>query len=128
MKIKDIVNREHVTLTNCEHEPIHIPGQIQPHGFLMGLTEDRKVDFCSGNISWFVSVAHTDALGKKFGDVFGEQAEQLLFEYIDRDKIKDVFPLEIELLGKFFQINIHKSNNVYVLEAEFQFAGKEIGS
>lgn len=35
MNIKDIVNRDLVTLTNCEHEPIHIPGSIQPHGFLI---------------------------------------------------------------------------------------------
>ena len=25
----------HVDLTNCEREPIHIPGQIQPHGLLL---------------------------------------------------------------------------------------------
>jgi len=33
MKIKDIINRDLVTLTNCDQEPIHIPGKIQPHGF-----------------------------------------------------------------------------------------------
>jgi light-regulated signal transduction histidine kinase (bacteriophytochrome) len=46
MKIKDIVNRDLVNLTNCEHEPIHIPGSIQPHGFLLGLkTGDLSIDF-----------------------------------------------------------------------------------
>ncbi len=125
MKIKDIVNRDLITLTNCEHEPIHIPGKIQPHGFLIGLTSKGKIDFCTANISWYVSIAHTEALGKKFGDVFGTKAEKQIFEYINNDKIRDVFPLEIDLLGKFFQISIHKSFDIYVLEAEFQFAGKE---
>ncbi|GGF05662.1 ATP-binding protein [Flavobacterium limi] len=125
MKIKDIVNRDLVTLTNCEHEPIHIPGKIQPHGFLIGLTSEGKIDFCTANISWYVSVTHTETLGKKFGDVFGTEAEKQIFEYINKDKNKDVFPLEIDLLGKFFQISIHKSFDIYVLEAEFQFAGKE---
>ena len=106
MKIKDIVNRDLVTLTNCEHEPIHIPGKIQPHGFLIGLTSEGKIDFCTANISWYVSVTHTEALGKKIGDVFGTEAEKQIFEYINKDKNKDVFPLEIDLLGKFFQISI----------------------
>jgi chemotaxis family two-component system sensor kinase Cph1 len=125
MKIKDIVNRDIVTLTNCEHEPIHIPGKIQPHGFLIGITSEGKIDFCTTNISWYVSLTHTDVLGKKISEIFGSTAEKQIFEYINKDENQDVFPLEIDLLGKFFQISIHKSFDIYVLEAEFQFAGKE---
>lgn len=29
-----------VDLTNCDREPIHIPGAIQPIGFLVALTAD----------------------------------------------------------------------------------------
>ena len=29
--------RDTVDLTNCDVEPIHIPGSIQPHGCLFGL-------------------------------------------------------------------------------------------
>ncbi|WP_281234019.1 ATP-binding protein [Flavobacterium gelatinilyticum] len=125
MKIKDIVNRDIVNLTNCEHEPIHIPGKIQPHGFLIGVTADWKIDFCTQNISSFVNVTHTDALGKSFASVFGSDEEKQIIEYINEDKIQDVFPLEIELLGKLFQISIHKSHDNYVLEAEPQFPDKE---
>jgi len=125
MKIKDIVNREIVTLTNCEHEPIHIPGQIQPHGFLLGITSEWKIEYCTNNISSFVSVSHTEVLGKQLADVFGKKAEQLILEYISEDKIQDVFPLEIALLGKLFQIGIHKSFDIYILEAETLFSDKE---
>ncbi|PWB27381.1 ATP-binding protein [Flavobacterium sp. HTF] len=124
MKIKDIVNRDIVTLTNCEHEPIHVPGKIQPHGFLIGLTPDRKIDFCTENISGFVSITHAETLGKNFADVFGSEAEQQIFEYIGEDN-KDVFPLEIDLLGNLFQISIHRSFDIYILEAEFKFTGRE---
>ncbi|MGH1397470.1 MAG: hypothetical protein ACRAVC_26045, partial [Trichormus sp.] len=27
----------HVDLTNCDKEPIHIPGYIQPHGVILAL-------------------------------------------------------------------------------------------
>jgi two-component system, chemotaxis family, sensor kinase Cph1 len=126
MKIKDIVNRDIVTLTNCEHEPIHIPGKIQPHGFLIGLTLNSKIDFCTANIAEFVAVNFTEALGKSFAEVFGLKAEQQLFEYINEDKIQDAFPLEIDLQGKLFQISIHRSFDIYVLEAEPLFSREKL--
>lgn len=125
MKIKDIVNRNNVTLTNCEHEPIHVPGKIQPHGFLIGLDLNKKIDFCTENISLFVSVLHIEVLGKSFADVFGLKAEQQIYNYINKDKAQDVFPLEIDLLGKVFQVSIHKSFDIYILEAEPKFGGRE---
>ncbi|WET02435.1 ATP-binding protein [Flavobacterium sp. YJ01] len=121
MKIKDIINRDLVTLTNCDQEPIHIPGKIQPHGFLIGLTDDWIIDFCTSNISSYIDVSHKQALGEKFETVFGGRAQEQIFNYINSDTVQDVFPLEIELLHKNFQVNIHKSNDIYVLEAEEQF-------
>lgn len=121
MKIKDIVNRDLVTLTNCDQEPIHIPGMIQPHGFLMGLTNDWIIDYCTSNISSFIDLSYTQALGNKFETVFGNQAQEKIFNYINSDTVQDVFPLEIELMNKKFQVNIHKSGDIYVLEAEAQF-------
>jgi light-regulated signal transduction histidine kinase (bacteriophytochrome) len=121
MKFKDIVNRDLVTLTNCDQEPIHIPGQIQPHGFLIGLTNDWIIDYCTSNISSFIPLSHTQALGNKFAAVFGTQAQERIFSYINSDTVQDVFPLEIELLNEKFQVNIHKSDDIYVLEAEPQF-------
>lgn len=125
MNIKDIVNRDLVTLTNCEHEPIHIPGSIQPHGFLIGLDSDLKIDFCTANISLFVDLQHTDILGKNFTAIFGSKQQEQILDYINEDKIQNVFPLEINLLGKSFQVSIHKSYDIYVLEAEPKFADRE---
>lgn len=121
MKIKDIINRDLVTLTNCDQEPIHIPGMIQPHGFLIGVTNEWVIDYCTDNISSFVDVNHTQALGKKFESVFGSTAQENIFNYINSDTVQDVFPLEIELRNKNFQVNIHKSEDTFVLEAEPQF-------
>lgn len=125
MNIKDIVNRDLITLTNCEHEPIHIPGSIQPHGFLIGLDSDLKIDFCTANISLFVDLQHTDILGKNFTAIFGSKQQEQILDYINEDKIQNVFPLEINLLGKSFQVSIHKSHDIYVLEAEPKFADRE---
>jgi len=125
MKIKDIVNRDLVTLTNCEHEPIHIPGSIQPHGFLLGITLDWKIDFCTANISVFLDLIHDQVLGRKFHEVFGMHVQEELYNYLDNTKVRLVFPLEVELMGVSFQITVHNSDNLYVLEAEPQTRGKE---
>lgn len=125
MKIKDIVNRDIVTLTNCEHEPIHIPGKIQPHGFLLGITLQWKIDFCTENVAAYFGISHTQMLGKDFAAVFGVTAENEILAYTNGDEFKDAFPLEIELLGSLFQINIHKSEGIYILEAELLFADQE---
>ncbi|WP_428232368.1 ATP-binding protein [Flavobacterium sp.] len=125
MKIKDIVNRDRVTLTNCEHEPIHIPGSIQPHGFLLGITLDWKIDFCTANIAVFLDLVYDKVLGHKFSEIFGTAAQKQLYDYVHNHKVQIVFPLEIELKGTSFQINIHKKGDVYILEAEPQSNGKE---
>jgi len=125
MKIKDIVNRDLVTLTNCEHEPIHIPGKIQPHGFLLGITLQWKIDFCTENVAAYFDISHIQMLGKDFADVFGSEAKDEILAYTNGDEFRDAFPLEIELLGKLFQINIHKSDGIYILEAELLFVDRE---
>ncbi|KAF1072111.1 MAG: Bacteriophytochrome [Pseudomonas citronellolis] len=45
-----------VTLENCEDEPIHLPGAIQPHGALLALSADGLVLARSENcVEWFGS-------------------------------------------------------------------------
>jgi light-regulated signal transduction histidine kinase (bacteriophytochrome) len=102
-----------------------VPGKIQPHGFLIGLNLDRIIDFCTDNISMFIDVLHTEVLGKSFAEVFGPKAEKQIYDYINEDKVQDVFPLEIDLLGKLFQVSIHRSFDTYILEAEPKFADRE---
>lgn len=119
MKLKDIVNRDIVNLTNCEQEPIHIPGSIQPHGFLLGLKEDTFIiDYCSANIADFISVNHTDVLGHSFDEVFGNEAKNTLLQYISDDRMLSSLLLKITLKENVFLCTVHKSGNTYIVEAE----------
>ncbi|PAM93273.1 histidine kinase [Flavobacterium sp. IR1] len=125
MKIKDIVNRDIVTLTNCENEPIHIPGSIQPHGFLLGLTVDWKIDFVTANTEDFIGLSYTQIIGKGFSEIFGIDAQKNIEKYFLNDESQFVLPIEIDLLEKRYQLAVHRSNDIYVLEAEPQFCEKE---
>ncbi|KDN55939.1 ATP-binding protein [Flavobacterium seoulense] len=115
MKIRDIVNRDIVNLTNCENEPIHIPGSIQPHGLLIGLTKEYKIAFCSENISTYLSFKYAEVLGKDFKDVFGDEN----FDIIKGSSLNaNVLQVKMELEKKMFQCFFHQSNDYYVFEAE----------
>ncbi|AWI25628.1 histidine kinase [Flavobacterium pallidum] len=119
MKIKDIVNRDIVNLTNCEHEPIHIPGSIQPHGFMIALgKEDFKINFCSANSHEFIELSHEQLLGKEFKAVFGDLADGILQEYIRSFASTNTSILKLNLQGQPFQCTLHLSGDNYVLEAE----------
>lgn len=119
MKIKDIVNRDIVNLTNCEQEPIHIPGSIQPHGFLLGLKENSFViDFCSANCNDYISITHSQLLGKGFEEVFGNEAFQQVKEYISNNLMLSSSLLRLTLAGMDFLCTLHNNNGTYILEVE----------
>lgn len=119
MKIKDIVNRDIVNLTNCEFEPIHIPGSIQPHGFLLGINSKTwKIDYCSGNISEYISLEYKEVLDQDFNLLFGEEQQRQVRDYISQDLLLSSTPLKLELIGKSFLCTLHKSDEIYILEAE----------
>ncbi|UZD23457.1 ATP-binding protein [Algoriphagus halophytocola] len=119
MIVKDIVNRDIVNLTNCEQEPIHIPGSIQPHGFLLGLKQESfSIDFCSGNTEEFISQSHTKLLGKTLNEVFGDQVLAKLLDYIADNKMLSSLLLKLNLSDKEFLCTVHKSGTIYILEAE----------
>ena len=68
---RDIVNRDIVNLENCESEPIHIPGSIQPHGFLIAVSADEhRIRFCSGNTKSFIGLGYEDLLGSPLVRIF----------------------------------------------------------
>jgi len=119
MKIKDIVNRDIVNLTNCEQEPIHIPGSIQPHGFLLGLKpESLIIDYCSANTAEYISLFHSQLLGNSFESIFGNEPKLLLEDYITKNLMLSSSLLKLTLAGVDFLCTVHDNGTTYVLEAE----------
>src|SRR5690606_18534026 len=54
-----------VDLTNCDREPIHVPGAIQPHGVLLVLGEPGlEVRQASANAAAFCGVSVDDLAGQ----------------------------------------------------------------
>ncbi len=118
MKIKDIVNRDLVNLTNCEHEPIHIPGSIQPHGFLLSFAEvSGTIDFCSANTAEFTNLRPEDFLNRDIRSVVGIQAEKI-FRYVEDGLMQSSTPLRLEIGENTFSCTVHRSGKSIIVEAE----------
>ncbi|WP_160328149.1 ATP-binding protein [Solirubrum puertoriconensis] len=61
-----------VTLTNCDREPIHIPGSVQPYGFLLCLDEQTKrVVHASANTAPLIGVPAEELLGNGLERLLG---------------------------------------------------------
>ncbi len=119
MNIRDIVNRDIVNLTNCEHEPIHIPGSIQPHGFLLAIEPaSHTIVFCSGNTDQYIGQTPSQLLGKDLETAFGDTVALLFGQYIGQNLILSAAPLQMVFNDMHFLCSIHHNGSVYVLEAE----------
>jgi ferritin-like metal-binding protein YciE len=53
-----------IDLTNCDREPIHIPGKVQEHGVLIAIDKDFKIAYCSENIALLFPVTAAMLLGE----------------------------------------------------------------
>ncbi|EIV96312.1 SpoIIE family protein phosphatase [Frankia sp. QA3] len=81
---------EPVDLTNCDREPIHIPGSIQPHGALLAVRadDDLTVVQVSANAGEALGYEPAAAIGRPLREVFGEAAAKMV-----RDVVRTAFDL-----------------------------------
>lgn len=65
-------DRSQVDLTNCDREPIHIPGTIQPNGAMV-VVDDKTglVQFVSENIGEYLGDTNRDYVGAELSELIG---------------------------------------------------------
>lgn len=118
-------SKEAIDLTNCEKEPIHIPGLIQPHGVLLAVTQDQdnRIVQASLNTNVLLGVSVDTLLGTPMADLVGpEQLALLLERSINAKETADLqyIVIKIEVAGEpedFFCI-IHESEGLMIVELE----------
>jgi len=99
-----------VDLTNCDREPIHIPGSVQQFGFLLTLLSDFTIIIASDNVADYLGAAHTAVLQRPLAEVFSETAVAAIRDYLSgADAVERMFGVELQPGGKRFDIAIHFS-------------------
>lgn len=110
-----------VDLTNCDREPIHILGSIQPVGFLIALTSDWMVARASTNLAAFIGHEPADLFGKPLTAAFSHRAVHDLRNRAAAlrgpDAVERIFACEL-IEGATFDVAIHVAGGQVVIEAE----------
>ncbi|HET9235896.1 MAG TPA: ATP-binding protein [Oligoflexus sp.] len=113
-----------VDLTNCDQEPIHIPGSIQPHGVLVGIKESsRVIELVSNNIFDFFGYSAESILQKDISILFDEPSLKNIFDCLG--SVSDprlCGPLEVKHQNagqsRLMQGILHRSSGLLIIELE----------
>ncbi|TWF49828.1 HWE histidine kinase domain-containing protein [Neorhizobium alkalisoli] len=116
------MNRPTVDLTNCDREPIHLLGAIQPIGFLLSLTLDWIIARASANIAEFIKVDDGDLVGRPLSEIFLPETIHSLRNRLatlrGANAVDKVFDTPLTPRGQPFDIAIHISSGQIVIEAQ----------
>lgn len=115
-----------VDLTNCDIEPIHIPGQIQSHGFLLVIDENFIIRYHSDNISQFIPGITQNILGENVGDIeallgAGYQSgiiKRIISSGLKGKDFERTNPAPVEINGNGYYLIISVSKGYHLLEFE----------
>ncbi|GAA4445394.1 ATP-binding protein [Pontibacter saemangeumensis] len=111
-------NNLKVDLSNCDTEPIHIIGRIQPHGFLVIMDEETlQIEQVSQNTGQFLDLSPTAIVGKSIQEAICRDGEREQLE-VQLTKAKKASPQLLELQGKQYFGFVHRSEKKLVLECE----------
>jgi light-regulated signal transduction histidine kinase (bacteriophytochrome)/CheY-like chemotaxis protein len=112
-----------VDLTNCDREPIHIPGSIQPHGCMLVCDEAAvTIRRHSRNAAAFLGLAEQDLLGRKLEDVIGGTPVHELRNALARSPQSSrpgLMPnVELPKSLRSFDISVHRFRGNAIIEFE----------
>ncbi|WP_407695549.1 HWE histidine kinase domain-containing protein [Sphingomonas psychrotolerans] len=110
-----------VDLTNCDREPIHELGAIQPFGFLLALSTDWLIRRASANIDQFFGVEADELLGGSAIPLFGERAVHTLRNRLAMlrgpDSVERMFGLTLPN-GRRMDFALHMIGDLIIVEGE----------
>jgi light-regulated signal transduction histidine kinase (bacteriophytochrome)/two-component sensor histidine kinase len=111
-----------VDLTNCDREPIHIPGSVQPHGALLAFDpRDMCVLQAGGDSAGLLGAPVMALLGMRAAEVLLPAHQERLQILLDarRSLVRPVFAFTIEHDdGRITDAFVHMSGGLLLLELE----------
>jgi len=114
---------EEVDLTNCDREPIHISGHIQPHGVLLVVREPQlEIVQVSDNTLHLLGFAPESAIGQDLSLLFDRVQLEKLKACLRNENLKTVNPIKlyVERPGKSLEFDciLHRVQEVLMVELE----------
>ncbi|QHS57851.1 GAF domain-containing protein [Mucilaginibacter sp. 14171R-50] len=114
-----------IDLTNCDREPIHIPGKIQSHGFLIVIDGGCIIQYHSENISDYLDDMPAELLGRHVNSIEPLIGKNEPPDFINQlivfgrtNGFEQTNPFNTDIQGKLFHLIISVSADKYLLEFE----------
>ncbi len=118
MILKNLTNTDTLNITNCEAEPIHIPGSIQSFGYLLALNKtDNTIQYCSENCTALFNKPLNQILAKPFSQFFNKEDADSFAAYSAKTEESEK-PFAITIDSQQYHINAFQTNENVVLEIE----------
>ena len=109
-------------LSNCDREPIHQLGTIQPFGALLALTTDWNVAHRSANADAILQPKGSVAIGDRISDHFTAETLALLRqaagEATESGTVQRLFGLDLLGRRRLFDVAVHRSSSLVIVEVE----------
>ena len=123
-------DRAAVDLTDCDREPIHIPGCIQPHGVLLAFVEpELRPVSVSANIEALVGLSPEAVLREPLSARMTSQSFASLGAVLANPDVAAFNPLHIEMLTtagpQAFNGIVHRHDGLTLLELEPRRGGEQ---
>ncbi len=108
-----------VDVTDCDREPIHIPGTIQPFGVLFVLAEPSlTITQVSENVGDHLPFRVEEVLGRPLSTMMDPAAADEVREALGEERWHDMNPLSIGAHGRQFDGIVHRHEGAAILELE----------
>jgi light-regulated signal transduction histidine kinase (bacteriophytochrome) len=111
-----------VDLNNCDQEPIHILGAIQPFGFLLAVSPEWVIARASANSASFIGRSPDQLVGTPLVEVFTAEAVHAIRNRMallrGDDAVERLLGQPLTESGDCFDVAIHISERLIVIEAE----------
>ncbi len=119
-----------VGLTNCDREPIHLLGNIQPFGVLLGLSREWTIMHVSENAQEFLGTPARALLGQPLTIVLSEAAIHAIRGRMQllsgTDAVERIFRLVLQDGGRAFDVAVHSTRQAIFIEAEPSFPANTV--
>ncbi len=118
----DLNPLQSLDLTNCDREPIHTPGSIQPFGFLVAVASDWLIGFVSENVDKFLGVTSERMIGQPLAEFVPAKTLHELRNRVAMlrgpDAVERLYDIELTRGGPHYDVAVHLSGALIIVEAE----------
>lgn len=123
MSTNDFATNQEVDLSSCDREPIHIPGRIQPHGFMLVLQEpELTILQVSANSTEFTGIAPEQLFNQSINLILEPQEIEQLKEVIENQHLEGnphfVTTFKPKGQSRTFDGIVHRFHGILIFELE----------